>query len=123
MNASRVAISRDVLFENLRAEGTLPKRIVEDNLGSTQQVALWQRLFLRQQNPGPIGLSEACIGPAPRFQNRNHIEDGKPLNVFGMIQRHTIRDTSSTIMAIKVNVGKPSLPMTSTNSFAIARFE
>src|SRR5579863_1003827 len=74
MNAGRIAISRDVFFENLRAEGTLSEGITEDSPRSTEQIALRERLLLRQQNPGPIGLRETRIGAVPSFENRNHVE-------------------------------------------------
>jgi hypothetical protein len=46
-----------------------------------------------------ICLSEARIRPAPGFENRNHVEDGKTLQALRMIERDTVGDASSAIMA------------------------
>src|SRR6516162_8085710 len=56
-----------ILLENLRAEGTAAEGVIEHGPRSAKQIALWQRFLLRQQNPGPIGLSEARIRSGPPF--------------------------------------------------------
>ena len=48
MNAGRIAIGGDLFLENFRAEGTLPEGVMEHCLGSTEQIALWKGLALRQ---------------------------------------------------------------------------
>src|ERR1700735_1825961 len=98
MNASRIEIGRDVFFENLRAERTLSEGITKDSLGSTEQIALGQRLLLRQQDPGPISLCETRIRAVPRFENRNHVKYGESLHVLRMIQSHPVGDASSAIV-------------------------
>src|SRR5580658_1971283 len=74
MYTRRIAIRGNVFRENIGAEGTLSEGIMENGFRSAEQIALRQRLLLRQQNPGPIGLREARIRPAPGFENRNHVE-------------------------------------------------
>src|SRR5258705_12048952 len=59
VNAGRIAIGWNVFFENIWAEGTMSERVIEDGLGRTEQIALRERLLLRQKNPGPVGLSES----------------------------------------------------------------
>jgi hypothetical protein len=39
------------------------------------------------------------IVAAPRFENRNYIEDSQALHVHGMIQSHTVGDPASAVMA------------------------
>ncbi len=48
MNAGRIAIGGKVFFENLWTKGTVPKGILENGLGSTEQIALRERLLLCQ---------------------------------------------------------------------------
>src|SRR5258707_4237539 len=85
MNAGRIAVSRNILLDNLSPEGTVSKGVMEDGLRRAEQIALRERGFLRQQNPWPVGLREARVGPAPRFENRNHIEDSETLHLLGRI--------------------------------------
>src|SRR5258708_38221368 len=98
VNAGRIAIGGNVLFENFWAEGAVSEGVIEDSLGSAEQIALRKRGFLRQQNPGPVGLREARIGPAPRLENRNHIEYSETLYVFRMVQSQTVGDASSAVV-------------------------
>jgi hypothetical protein len=77
----------------------MSERVIEDGLGRTEQITLRERLLLRQQNPGPVGLSEAGIGPAPTFEARNHVEHCETLHVIRMVQGKTGRDASSAIVA------------------------
>ncbi len=81
MNAGRIAKGYKVFVERLLAEGTLAERVMEDSLGRAEQIILRERLLLRQQNPGPVGLSETRIGSVPCFQDRNHVEHGEPLHM------------------------------------------
>jgi hypothetical protein len=72
---------------------------MEDGFRGTDQIALRERLFLGQQNPGPIGLRKARVRPAPSFQNRNHVEDGETLHVLRMIERQAVGDAASASVA------------------------
>src|SRR4029077_8341350 len=71
---------------------------MKSSLGSTEQIAFWKRLLLRQQDPGPIGSGEARVRSVPRFENWNHVENSKALHVFRMIQGHTVGDAPSAIV-------------------------
>src|SRR5580704_15824930 len=98
MNAGWIAVSRDIIIENLGTEGTVPEGVIERGLRRTEQIALRERRCLRQQDPWPVGLRETRVGPAPRFENRNHIEDCKTLDLLGMVQSQAIGDASPAIM-------------------------
>src|ERR1700756_1049391 len=65
VHAGWVAIGCKVFFADLRPKGTAPEGILEDGPGGAEQIALRERLLLREQNPGPVGASEACV---VRFQ-------------------------------------------------------
>src|SRR5580658_6870975 len=99
MNAGRITIGGNVFLKNLAAEGTVSEGIIEDGLGRAEQIALRERGLLRQQNPRPVGLREAHVAPAPRFENRNHIENGETLHLLGMIQSQPVGDASAPVVA------------------------
>src|SRR5215472_5886171 len=107
MNAGRIAIGGDVLIENLPTEGALPEGVTEYRFRSAEQIALGQELFLRQQNPGPVGSSKARIGPGPRFENWNHIENSKALHRIRVVQSQTIGNSPATIVADQCEGRKP----------------
>src|SRR6516164_241450 len=86
MNAGGITVSRNVLFENLGPKRTLPEWIFEHGIGGAEQIALWQPLFLREQNPGPIRFSESRIRSVPRFKDRNYVEYSEPLYRPGVVQ-------------------------------------
>src|SRR5580704_3267307 len=73
--------------------------IIEDGLGRAEHIAFRELSFLRQQNPGPVSLREARIGPVPRFENRNHVEYGQSFDVLRMVEGHPVGDASSAIVA------------------------
>jgi hypothetical protein len=116
MDPRRIAVSGNVLFENLLAERPLPEWVMKNSLGSAEQVALWQRLLLREQNPRPVGLGESRIRPAPGFQDRNHVEHSKAFHTLGMIQGQPVRDASSAVMADQ-REGRKSKPSHHPNQF------
>src|SRR5208282_6215767 len=99
VNAGGITIGGNVFLKNLAAEGTVSERIIEDGLGRAEQIAFRERGLLREQNPGPVGLCEACIGPVPRFENRNHIEDSETLHVLRMVQSQPVGNPSTAIVA------------------------
>src|SRR5260370_32897967 len=59
---------------------------------------LGQRLFLGQETPVPVCLSQSRICVVPRFGNRNHVEYSETLHVLRMIQGHTVADASSSVV-------------------------
>src|ERR1700723_1231599 len=109
VNARRIAIGGDVLLENFWSEGTLAERIMEDGLGCAEKILLRKRILLRQQNPGPVGLSKARVGPAPCFEDGNYVENGESLHVLRMVESQAVRDPSSTIVADQREGGKAEL--------------
>src|SRR5580658_4253731 len=71
---------------------------MEDGFGRSEKILLWKRLLLRQQDPRPISLREACIGPVPCFEDGNHVEHSESLHVLRMIQGHAVADASSAVV-------------------------
>src|SRR5215469_17752353 len=71
---------------------------MEDGLRSPEQVALRERSFLRQQDPGPVSLGEACISAAPCLENRNHIKYCETLHVFRIVQSQAVGDAPSAVV-------------------------
>src|ERR1700677_1219036 len=72
---------------------------MEDGIGRAEKIVLRKWLLLRQQNPRPISLSEARIGPAPCFEDGNHVEHSESLHALRMVQGQAVRNASSAIMA------------------------
>jgi hypothetical protein len=62
MHSRWIAIDGNIFPENFGAERTLPEWVMEDGSGAPGKWLSGERLFLRQQNPGPIGLHPTRSG-------------------------------------------------------------
>src|SRR5262249_4566049 len=90
-------------------KGALAKRIVEDSTGCAQKILFRKRFLLAQKNPGPVRRGELCIGAGPSLRDRDDVKHCETPHSFRMIERETIGNAATTIVADQIELREAKL--------------
>ena len=87
-----------LLGERIRGAGPAVEHVVQEHLRIRAKDALGQIVGLGQEEPQPVSQAERQVSAAERLSGRHDVEHGQLEHSLGMVERHAVRATATTVV-------------------------